>query len=622
MSLRFKLSAVTAALCLVTATSITALRTAVRLRELDTQIASKASVYAEVLGRQLESAVAYDDRVTAREVLESAASDRDVTQIALYGEGGQLIEGSAVPPPPWAEAPTSVATAHTASSVVAAAPIVSKEGPRAVLYIELGKERAQRAVRNSIALSAATSLGLTALAALLAWLVMGIVVRRLARIAATADRVAGGELALDPVEPGAPDEVGRLARAFNVMLERIRTEQERLAQLVDARTAELTTSREQYRQIAETTRAIPFEYEFDARRFTYVGPQCAALTGYSVSEWQQVAFLRSVMEPDEHDAMAADVMAQLERGPQYDHEFRMKSKDGRWVHLRSSANVQGRVARGLALDVTDKKALETELHQAQRLESVGRLAAGVAHEINTPVQYANDSLMFVRDAWADVVGLLDGYRAAGPVLDEKERAIDLDYLRDNVPRSAERALEGLSRIADIVRSMKAFSPSEPGEMTSCDVREGLKTTLTIARNEYKYAADVETVFDEVPPVLARPGDLNQVWLSLVTNAATAITDRGGERGRITVRTRAERDGVLVSVTDTGCGIPKDVQPRIFEQFFTTRAVGKGKGQSLAAARAIVRGHGGEIWFESKVGEGTTFYVALPAEGAAPVRKVA
>jgi len=622
MSLRFKLSAVSAAICLVSALAITATRTVLRQRELDDDLASKAEVYAELLGRQLEPAVAYDDLMTAREVLESAGSDPDVAQIALYDAEGRLVEGSGRPPAPWADVPRVVTARAAEGGVVAAAPIVSREGPRAVLYVELGKDRLHQQVRRALLISSAMSLGLGLAAALAAWLVTGMVVRRLARIAAMADRIANGDLAQDELAPGAADEVGRLAAAFNVMLARIRTEQERLAQLVDARTAELSASREQFRQIAETTRAIPFEFDLAAQRFTYVGPQCTALTGHPVADWLKRGFLQTVMGPREYDAMMSDLRLQLKKAPQYDHELRVRATDGRWVHLRASANVRGGVARGLALDVTERKALEHGLQQAHRLESVGRLASGVAHEINTPVQYANDSVAFVRDAWADVIGLLDEYRKAGPVLEAREQAVDLEYLRENVPRSAERALEGLVRIADIVRSMKAFSQADQVEMTSCDVREGLAATLTIATNEYKYVADVETVLDEVPPVAARPGDLNQVWLSLVTNAAMAIGEKSGERGRITVRAQLEGGRVLVSVADTGCGIPDEAQARIFEQFFTTRAVGKGKGQSLAAARAIVRRHGGEIWFETRVGEGTTFFVALPAEGQSPIRLVA
>ncbi|MBL8950908.1 MAG: HAMP domain-containing protein [Myxococcaceae bacterium] len=622
MSLRLKLSAVTAVICLVTAVAITAGRTTMRMRDLEADLTHKAGVYAALLGKQLEPAVAYDDQLTAREVLESAGSDPDVSQVALYGDDGRLVVGSVTPPLPWAVAPVDVTTRVTRDAVVAAVRVVPKEGPHAVLYVELGTERVHQHVNHVVVITSAVSFSLALVAAYVAWLVIGIVVRRLERIALMADRIASGELNLPELEVGSPDEVGRLAAAFNVMLERIRTEQVRLAQLVEARTAELSSSREQYRQIAETTRAIPFEYDLAARRFTYVGPQCSALTGHGVGTWQEPGFLASVMEPAEHAAMFADLSAQLQKAPQYDHELRVRAADGRWVHLRSSANASGGIARGLALDVTERKALEQELQQAHRLESVGRLAAGVAHEINTPVQYSNDSVTFVRDAWVDLMSLLDEYRKVGPVLEAREQAIDLEYLRENVPKSADRAVEGLTRIADIVRSMRVFSQPEQIEATACDVREGLGATLTIAHNAYKSVADVKTMFDEVPMVQACPGDLNQVWLSLVTNAALAIGDKGDARGTITVRAEAEPDRVVVSVADTGCGIPAAVQPHIFEQFFTTRPVGKGAGQSLSAARAVVRRLGGEIWFESRQGEGTTFFVALPADGAPAIRLVA
>jgi signal transduction histidine kinase len=246
---------------------------------------------------------------------------------------------------------------------------------------------------------------------------------------------------------------------------------------------------------------------------------------------------------------------------------------------------------------------------------MGRLASGVAHEINTPVQFSNDSVMFVREAWTDVVALVEEYQQRG-ALEAREQAIDLPYLKENVPKSLDRTLEGLMRIAEIVKSMKAFAQPDQVEKVTYDVNQGLETTLTIAKNEYKYVADVDVDLQAVSPVLARPGDLNQVWLALLTNAAQAIGDGGG-RGRITVKTVEDHGRVVVSIADSGCGIPDEVRPRVFDQFFTTRSVGKGKGQGLATSRAVVQQHGGGISFESAVGAGTTFFVSLPTAAAAP-----
>ncbi|MBK7859272.1 MAG: HAMP domain-containing protein [Archangiaceae bacterium] len=615
MSLRLKLSMAIAVICLFTVGTVVAVRTVTHRHEAEAELQRKAEVYAQLLGRQLEEAVAYDDLTTVREVLESAGSDPDVTEIALYDDDGRLIEGSDPRPEPWGGVPRVVASRWSKEAVVIAAPVASHQGPRAVLYLSLSTERTRHQLLRALWVSCAVSFALMALAIAAGWLFAGVAVRRLQWVATAADRVAAGDLAIEPLAPGAADEVGRLTAGFNVMLNRIRTEQERLAELVEARTTELKASHEQLKQIAETTRAIPFEYDLAHHRFTYVGPQCAQVTGHPASDWLAAGFLDRTMAAGEYALALADVRAQLVRGPQYDTEFRLRAVDGRWVYLRTLATAVDDVGRGMLLDVTERKQLESELQSAQRLESVGRLAAGIAHEINTPVQFSNDSVIFAKEAWVELVGLLDEYRQGRPALEAREQAIDLEYLRENVPRSLDRAVDGLHRIAEIVRSMKAFAQAEQVEMTSYDVREGLSTTLTIAKNEYKYVADVQTRFDEVSPVLARPGELNQVWLSLLTNAAQAITERGG-RGTITVACEARADAVVVSIADTGCGIPDGVRGRVFDPFFTTRAVGKGKGQSLAMARAVVQRHGGAISFESKVGEGTTFVVTLPAEGSA------
>ncbi|MBK7859412.1 MAG: PAS domain S-box protein [Archangiaceae bacterium] len=612
-SLRVKVTLAIVALLGVTIGSIVGVRTVMTNTELEAELGHKAELYARMFAQQLEPAVDFDSREAELDLLRSAGVDPDVERAALVTEGGAVVQASPVAPERWADRTLIVRKRRTADGVEVAAPVVSRNGRGATLYLLLGDDRVKEQRHEVLVVTLAVAAGLLLCAVLAAWLLAGLIVARLEKLAAVADGVTRGVLPTEPLAAGAPDELGRLILVFNAMLEHIRTEQERLESLVSSRTAELSASREQFRDIAETTRAIPFELDLEAQRFTYLGPQALVILGYPMAEMQSPGFLARVMGPAGWQKMRAEVAAQLQRNPQYDHELVLTAGDGRQLHLRSSANVAQGVARGLVLDVTERKQLEAELTQAQRLESVGRLAAGVAHEINTPVQYSNDSLVFLRDAWADVMGLLDAYRSRG-VLEEREQAADLEFLRENAPRSAERALEGLGRIADIVRSMKAFAQTEQTEMVSCDVREGLESTLTIARNEYKYVAELETALEPVPSVVARPGELNQVWLSLVTNAAQAISDRG-ERGRITVRSSLERGRVVVSVSDTGCGISDEVAPRIFEQFFTTRSVGKGRGQGLSAARAVVQRHHGDIWFTSKKGEGSTFYVALPVESA-------
>ncbi|HEY0986971.1 MAG TPA: ATP-binding protein, partial [Kofleriaceae bacterium] len=275
--------------------------------------------------------------------------------------------------------------------------------------------------------------------------------------------------------------------------------------------------------------------------------------------------------------------------------------------------------------------VEVELRQAQTLDSVGRLAAGVAHEINTPVQFVSDSIQFVRDGVAELFGVVDKLevvqrsvlegapsRAAAAMAADATDIADLPYLAENVPTALERALEGLGRVATIVRSMKEFAHPDSRDMELADLNHAIENTLTMARNEYKGVAELETDFGELPPVRCHIGELNQAVLNIVINAAHAISDvvRGTEaRGRIRVRTRRDGDDVVVAIADSGAGIPEDIRGQIFDPFFTTKQVGRGTGQGLAIAHSvIVDKHHGRIAVETELGKGTTFSIRLPIDG--------
>ena len=284
--------------------------------------------------------------------------------------------------------------------------------------------------------------------------------------------------------------------------------------------------------------------------------------------------------------------------------------------------------RGLMLDVTEVRRLGRELAAAQKLESVGRLAAGVAHEINTPVQYVADNVEFVSASMAGIGAVIQAHRelkrvvkaggdaaASARAADAAELAADLDYLIDNVPPAIVAAIEGLGRIATIVRSMKEFAHPDQSEKTSADLNHAIQSTLVIARNEYKYVAQLETDFGELPPIQCYLGEINQVVLNLLVNAAHAVADvvkDSGAMGKLTVRTRLDGDAVEISIGDTGTGIPEAARDKIFDPFFTTKEVGKGTGQGLAIARSvIVNKHGGTLRFDTECGKGTTFVIRLP-----------
>ena len=206
-------------------------------------------------------------------------------------------------------------------------------------------------------------------------------------------------------------------------------------------------------------------------------------------------------------------------------------------------------------------------------------------------------------------------RSVLEALKQALEAADAEYLAAEIPKAMDQSLDGVERIATIVRAMKAFAHPGQKDKAAADLNKALTETLTVARNELKYVADVETDFGELPPVVCHLAELNQVFLNLLINAAQAIggvVRQSGVKGRIRVKTRAEGDRVAISISDTGCGIPAGIQSRIFDPFFTTKEVGCGTGQGLSLARSIVEKHGGRITFEPNPPQGTTFVVSVPA----------
>jgi len=281
-------------------------------------------------------------------------------------------------------------------------------------------------------------------------------------------------------------------------------------------------------------------------------------------------------------------------------------------------------------EMQERERMGIELRLAQKLESVGRLAAGVAHEINTPIQYVGDSVHFLQSAVKDLEGLLSAYREAFEALRNRvppedvlrrvgpvEAAADLEFLSVEIPKAFERTLDGVERVAGIVRAMKEFAHPDAAEHSPADINHALETTLIVARNEYKYAATVETQLGELPAVMCNISELNQVFLNLIVNAAHAIQESGRtpDEGRIIITTAANGGSVIITIGDNGCGIPAENMDKIFDPFFTTKEVGKGTGQGLAIARSIVaEKHGGSIDVQSERGKGTRFIIRLSIAG--------
>jgi signal transduction histidine kinase len=281
----------------------------------------------------------------------------------------------------------------------------------------------------------------------------------------------------------------------------------------------------------------------------------------------------------------------------------------------------------------EKQRMEKELAQAQRMQAIGQLAAGIAHEINTPNQYIGNNARFLQVAFAEITGLLDAFdrllRAARndsvtdelmKEMEEKLQGADLDYLTREIPQAIQQSLEGVEHVANIVGAMKEFSHPSSGQKQEADLNRVIEGTLTLCRCEWNHLADVVADFDpQLPLVHCLPTDINRLVVNLMVNAAHAIakaTHNGSDgKGAITVSTRLIDPWAEIRVKDTGAGIPEEIRSRIFDLFFTTKEVGKGTGQGLAIVHAIVvEKHSGTIRFETEVGRGTTFIVRLPIDG--------
>jgi PAS domain S-box-containing protein len=354
----------------------------------------------------------------------------------------------------------------------------------------------------------------------------------------------------------------------------------------------------------------------------------------------------------------AEAKALMTSGQDFRFEDEVERRDGStfWtgVTVRPIFNAEGRMTHTMAIgaDITAKRESQRkerelqeqlvaqmkerermliELRTAQKLESVGRLAAGVAHEINTPIQYVGDSLYFLRSSVEDLTKLIDGYAAAlndlqdsPAVLAARENIaavaerIDLPFLLTEMPKAFERTFEGTDRVSGIVRAMKEFSHPDATEFSSADLNHALKTTLVVATNEYKYLANISTEFAELPPVICNVGELNQVFLNMIVNAAHAIHDADKDvttGGAISIRTAVVGEYVEITFNDNGCGIPQENLDKIYDPFFTTKEVGRGTGQGLAITRSIVMDkHGGEVHATSEVGVGTQFVIRLLITG--------
>jgi two-component system NtrC family sensor kinase len=365
-------------------------------------------------------------------------------------------------------------------------------------------------------------------------------------------------------------------------------------------------------------------------------PAATELYGYTREEAlrQPVAMLSAAGAPD-----VLDMGAPLLDGAPVSFEAVHLRKDGSTVQtswiLSRYCHRAGRAGGvvGIARDIGEQKSRDAEFHQESKLESLGRLSAGLAHEINSPIQFVGDNARFLEEAYEELIRVVGVYRGlldtSNPIgwmerqerVREAEASIDFDYLQKEIPSAVEQTLEGIERVSTIVRAMKTFSHPGHKEQVPADLNEAVAATITVARHQINDVADLDVQLAELPPVRCNIADLNQVFLNLIVNAADAIEETG-QRGLITVTTAVDGADVVVQITDTGGGIPEDVRSKMFDPFFTTKDVGRGSGQGLPLARGVVQeGHGGSLSVESVLGRGSTFAVRIPIGGLAPADPV-
>lgn len=368
---------------------------------------------------------------------------------------------------------------------------------------------------------------------------------------------------------------------------------------------------------------------------TYVNPHFTTLVGYTQEEilGHSLEILRSKAHDRE---FFHDLHEKLVLGKVWTGRMSIRTRASTDYEVRcvvSPLRDNSGVISGYSVffrDATDELKLEAQLRQVQKMEAIGELAAGIAHEINTPIQYVGDNIQFFREAMVDMIRLIDAYQsvctgarqnqidlAALDTVDSVRQEIDWEYLRVELPEAIDQAMEGRNRVAEIVRAMKEFAHPGDESLTPIDINHAVENTLAVSRNEWKYIADVHTDLGvDMPPVPCFPGSFNQVLLNLVVNAAHAIgTSRDSSsaaKGLITIATRVHQGAAELRISDTGCGIAPEHRDRIFEPFYTTKDIGKGTGQGLALTHSvIVERMGGQIEVESTLGQGTTFCLRLP-----------
>ena len=426
---------------------------------------------------------------------------------------------------------------------------------------------------------------------------------------------------LESVATAIPNEEGQIERL--VIVNRDITERQ-LAEETKNRSDQL------FRSIAENSADLIAVVDQDGHRI-YNNPAYERLLGYTPEELKGTVSFQQI-HPDDRPRVTRAAQQALKTGVGQIVEYRMQRKDGTYVTLESHGSFirdsHGEIESSVisARDISHRRmALQTE-----KLSAIGQLAAGIAHEINTPVQYVSDNIAFLSDTWNQLDAAMafcltpahasvtsDSHSSAAVISASPPE--DWDWLRQQVPKAIAQSLEGIRRMRKILVAMRRFSHNGGGEREQVDLNEALDATLTIAQNQIKHIADVQTDFQpNLPRLECYADEMNQVFLNLIVNATHAIREaskkQARERGKLTIRTRQIDNDVQIEIQDNGTGIPLSVCARVFDPFFTTKQVGEGTGQGLTICHDIVvQKHRGNIWFDTELDRGTTFFIRIPIQ---------
>jgi PAS domain S-box-containing protein len=394
----------------------------------------------------------------------------------------------------------------------------------------------------------------------------------------------------------------------------------------------LQQNKEKYRYLIENINEVIFSTDSDDA-INYISPAVSSVLEYN---WEEM-----INNPLNLYIYREDVQRfnnrkeKLLGNKSFSGEYRLISKSDQliWMKISEKMIIQDKSfagTRGVLTDIAERKLLESQLIQAQKLESIGQLAAGIAHEINTPTQYVGDNISFLKNAFSAIKELnalhqkliesVQNKEDCSRIIDEifqTRESLDIEFLCNEVPESIDQAVEGVDRITTIVRAMKGFSHPGTENKVAMNINELVESTLIVSKNVWKYIADVKTEYSQdLPYVLCLPAQFNQVILNIIVNATHAIEEKfiseTEKKGLIIIKTYMHNNSIFITISDNGSGISEEIKNKVFNPFFTTKQVGKGTGQGLSIAHdSIVNKHSGTIDFNSVTGEGTTFIISIP-----------